>query len=169
MKKIVIFVLATVVCVAAVNYFSLGMPANSATNVDHRNAGIETWVYYEYFLNPNSVVVDLRNVESDKSTADVFRVLFQIAEEFEERKFNKVYLATKGVKKFYIEGNYFKELGSSFSYQNPVYLLRNFPENAYLLDGSKAYSTWTGGVIGVVGRQMEDLNDLSRTWFIGDF
>ena len=169
MKKILIFIFATVALVAAVNYFSLSMPANSATNIDYRNTGIETLVYYEYFLNSNSVVVDLWNVESDKSTADVFRVLFQIAEKFEERQFDKVYLATKGVKKFYIEGNYFKELGSSFSYQNPVYLVRNFPENTYLLDGDKAYSSWTGGALMVIGRQMEDLNDLSRTWFIGDF
>jgi hypothetical protein len=169
MKKLIIVILAALVFVPALNYFSLGMPANSVTSADSRNTGVDAWFYYEYFLNPNSVVIDLRNVESDKSTADVFRVLFQIAEKFEERKFNKVYLASKGSKKFYIDGDYFEELGSSFSYQNPVYLLRTFPENTYLLDGNKAYSTWTGGIIGVTGRQMDDLNNLAQNWFVEDF
>ena len=167
MKKLLIATLLPVL-VLLLNYFSLSMPANSALNEDARNAGVHTWIHYEYFINPSTLVIDLRDVDSDKSTADVFRALFQIAEEFEGRDFSKVYLSSKGTKKFYIQGAYFEELGSSYSYQNPIYLLRTFPENTFLLDGTKAYSTWTGGVLGVMNKQMEDLNELAQDWFMED-
>ena len=144
------------------------MPANSVLNEDSRNAGVDTWIHYEYFINPGTLVIDLRDVDLDKSTTDVFRVLFKIAEKFEGRNFNKVYLSSKGTKKFYIQGAYFEELGTSYSYQNPIYLLRTFPENTFLLDGTKAYSTWTGGALGVMNKQMEDLNELAQDWFMED-
>ena len=167
MKK---FLIATLllVFVLLLNYVSLSMPANSALNEDARNAGIHTWIHYEYFINPSTLVIDLRDVDSDKSTVDVFRGLFQIAEEFEGRDFSKVYLSSKGTKKFYIQGAYFEELGSSYSYQNPMYLLRTFPENTFSTNGTKAFSTWTGGVLGVMGKQMDDLNELAQDWFIED-
>ena len=167
MKKLLIATLLPVL-VLLLNYVSLSMPANSALNEDARNAGVHTWIHYEYFINPSTLVIDLRDVDSDKSTADVFRALFQIAEEFEGRDFSKVYLSSKGTKKFYIQGAYFEELGSSYSYQNPIYLLRTFPENTFLLDGTKAYSTRTGGALGVMNKQMEDLNELAQDWFMED-
>jgi hypothetical protein len=49
-----------------------------------------------------------------------------------------------------------------------MYMLRTFPENVYSLNGNIAYSEWTGGILGVTSRQMEDLNDLANKWFIED-
>lgn len=152
----------------AIDCLSINKQAISSTIENSRNHGLDLSVYCENFLYPKIVVVDVIDVGLDKSTADVFRMLFLIAENLEGKKFDKVYLASKGTKKFFIDGKYFKDLGSSFSYQNPVYLLRTFPENTYLLDGKKAFPTWTGGAIGVVGKQMEDLNSLARDWFIED-
>tara|TARA_B100000927_G_scaffold47009_1_gene34213 strand:+ start:290 stop:796 length:507 start_codon:yes stop_codon:yes gene_type:complete len=167
MKKLIIATLLPIL-ILLLNYVSLSMPANLALNEDTRNAGVHTWIHYEYFINPSTLVIDLRNVDADKSSVDVFRVLFQIAEEFEGRDFSKVYLSSKGKKKFYIQGAYFEELGSSYSYQNPMYLLRTFPENTFSINGTKAFSTWTGGAFGVFGNQMDDLNELALDWFIED-
>jgi len=167
MKKLLIATLLPVL-VLLLNYVLLSVPANSALNKDARNVGLHTWIHYEYFINPSTLVIDLRDVDSDKSTVDVFRALFQVAEEFEGRNFSKVYLSSKGTKKFYIQGAYFAELGSSYSYQNPMYLLRTFPENTYSTNGTKAFSTWTGGVLGVLGKQMDDVNELAQNWFIED-
>ena len=167
MKKLLIVTLLPVLALL-LNYVSLIMPANSALNEDARNSGVHTWIHYEYFINPSTLVIDLRDVDSDKSTADVFRALFQIAEEFEGRDFSKVYLSSKGTKKFYIQGAYFEELGSSYSFQNPMYLLRTFPENTFSTNGTKAFSTWTGGALGVMGKQMDDLNELAQDWFMED-
>ena len=167
MKKLLMATLLPVF-VLLLNYVSLSMPANSALNEDARNAGIHTWIHYEYFINPSTLVIDLRDVDLDKSTADVFRVLFLVAEKFEGRDFSKVYLSSKGTKKFYLQGDYFEELGSSYSYQNPLYLLRTFPENTFSTNGTKAFPTWTGGMLGVANKQMNDLNDLAQDWFWED-
>ena len=167
MKKLFIATLLPVF-VLIFNYVSLSAPANSALNEDVRNTSVHTWIHYDYFINPSTLVIDLRDVGLDKSTVDIFRVLFQIAEEFAGRDFSKVYLSSKGTKKFYIQGAYFEELGSSYSYQNPMYLLRTFPENTFSLNGTKAFSTWTGGALGVMGKQMDDLNELAQAWFLED-
>lgn len=45
-----------------------------------------------------------------------------------------------------------------------IYLIRTFPENVKNLDGSPAFSTWEGGLLGVTNRQMEDFNAFMRQW-----
>jgi hypothetical protein len=167
MKKFLIIIILPV-CILLINYSLVTIPSNSVISGDGRNDGVNIWVHYEYFINPGTLVFDLRSVRGDKSTVDVFRVLFQVAEKLQEKRFDKVILSSKGNRKFYIEGSYFKEIGSSFSYQNPMYLLRTFPENTFLMNGTKAYSTWTGGFIGVMGEQMKDLNELAKDWFLAD-
>lgn len=167
MKKFLIITILPV-CILFINYSLLSIPSHSVISGDGRNDGVDIWVHYEYFINPGTLVFDLRSVGGDKSTADVFRVLFQVAEKFQGKRFDKVILSSKGKRKFYIEGSYFKEIGSSFSYQNPMYLLRTFPENTFLLNDTKAYSTWTGGALGVTLKQMEDLNELAKDWVMAD-
>tara|TARA_B100000780_G_C21079821_1_gene434795 strand:+ start:774 stop:1283 length:510 start_codon:yes stop_codon:yes gene_type:complete len=168
MKKLIGILTVTSITILSLNYFLLLMPANSVLDKDIRNKGIEIYPHYDFYLKPKTLVINIKNIDQDKSTADVFRTFYLIAEEFKDREFNKVYLAYKGEKKFFITGTYFKDIGSSYSFQNPIYMLRTFPENTYSLNGNIAYSEWTGGILGVTSRQMEDLNDLANKWFIED-
>ena len=46
--------------------------------------------------------------------------------------------------------------------------MRTFPENVYALDGAKAFPSWTGGLIGVTGKQMEDFAEFHKQWYIYD-
>jgi hypothetical protein len=168
MKKLIGILAATSITIFSLNYFLLVMPSNSVLGKDIRNKGIKIYPHYDFYLNPKTLVINIKNIDQDKSTADVFRTFYQIAEEFKNKEFEKVYLAHKGKKKFFITGIYFKDIGSSYSYQNPIYMLRTFPENTYNLNGNIAYSEWTGGILGVSTRQMEDLNDLATKWFFED-
>jgi hypothetical protein len=88
----------------------------------------------------------------------------QSAEALDNKEFKLVYLASKGENKFFIKGDYFIKLGQEYSSQNPVYTVRTFPENLFLISGKEAYSKWTGGVFGVLSQQMDDLNDVYREW-----
>ncbi|WP_220270203.1 hypothetical protein, partial [Klebsiella pneumoniae] len=81
-------------------------------------------------------------------------------------KGSKVYLSYRGKDKFYLKGEYFKTLGQEYGIQNPVYTLRTIPENVYMLNGERAYSVWEGGLLGVMGKQMEDLSDFSKAWYL---
>lgn len=168
MKNLLSALLIIPIYLQAFDCLSINNQATSTLIEDPRNRGVDLSVYCTNLLDSKIIVVDVLSVGLDKSTADVFRVLFQIAENLKEKQFERVYLASKGSKKFFIDGEYFYVLGSSFSSQNPIYLLRTFPENTYLLEGTKAFPTWTGGVLGVLGKQMDDLNSLAKDWFMED-
>jgi hypothetical protein len=49
-----------------------------------------------------------------------------------------------------------------------VYTLRTLPEKLRRPDGSPAYRAWTGGLLGVMARQMQDLTGFCRAWFVRD-
>ena len=82
------------------------------------------------------------------------------------RAFDRVILARRGDAIFFLKGADFREMGEEFELgQNPVYLLRTLPEKLFRpADGSAAFATWEGGVLGVPMRQMQDLADAGQTW-----
>ena len=59
-------------------------------------------------------------------------------------------------------------LGEEFGEQNPVYTIRTFPEHLSRPDGAQAFSTWTGGILGVLSKQMDDFNKFNKEWYIED-
>ena len=136
---------------------------NEVIESDSGNKGIEVSVYYGD--NPSIIVYDLIAITNENSMADVFRVFLQFAEKTKSYEFDKVELAFRKKVKFVINGDYFKKLGEEYPHQNPVYTMSTFPENLMNPDGSNAYSKWTGGLIGVATKQIEDFNDFHKKWY----
>lgn len=165
-KPLSVVSLCAVAALAGWNYFGVYHPVSSALKEDVRNEKVSIAVYRQYGVSPSTIVFDVREVKPEAALADVTRTLFKGAEALKERRFERVVLAHEGHAKFYLEGEYFQELGKRFSYDNPVYLLRTLPENVHKLDGTKAYGTWTGGILGVLGRQLEDLNAFGAAWLV---
>jgi len=168
-SKVIGGVVAVAVVIGGWNYFSVTQPVSSRLAKDSRNSKVSLWAYHQYGLLPSVLVVDLRNVDDEASAMDVIRALFQGAEGLKDKKFERVVLAYKGAAKFVLEGEYFQKLGRDFEAQNPVYTIRTLPENVFKVDGTKAYGTWTGGWLGVMGKQMEDVNQFSQDWYLSDF
>jgi hypothetical protein len=92
-------------------------------------------------------------------------MLLQFAEQVKDRKFERVELAFRGETKFLLDGDFFQKLGREYSFQNPVYTTNHMPENLSLPDGTRAYDTWTGGLLGVSLKQMQDFNDFHDRWY----
>jgi len=169
MKKISALILTLTVIFISIygfNYFKLQNIMNDVISNDYRNSGIKVKTNFENFINTDILIYNLTKVGGDKSMADVFRVFLQFAEKTTSSMFDKVIFAYYGKKKFYINGVYYNKLGEEFDFQNPVYTTRTFPENLYNLDGTKPYPGWTGGWIGVVGKQVEDFNDFHKQWYL---
>ncbi len=143
---------------------------NEVIKDDPRNDGIEVSAHFKNYTNSSVIIYNLKSVSSEKSMADVFRVFLQFAENLYSNSIDTdvVELQFKGKTKFKITGKYFQTLGKEYSWQNPVYTMRTFPENLMNPDGSDAYPEWTGGLIGVTGKQIEDFNDFHETWWVGD-
>lgn len=165
----VVFALAIIVVGLAFSYQSGSLPAvnrlqtevSAELGKDPRNSGIVVKVNRSL---TDTLTLDL-SFQENKAALDVIRVLFQTADALKNEAFSKVILASHGTDKFYLEGPFFQELGREYSSgQNTVYMSRTLPEHVRRLDGSAAFGTWTGGLIGVTGKQLEDLNDFCRTW-----
>jgi len=161
-------ILSTAMIISGVNYFNLQRSVAEVKENDSRNKGIEVFAHYQYFVNPNVLVFDLRNVAPTSSPIDVTRTLLQFAERQKDRSFKNVELSFKGEHRFLMEGDYFRKLGQEYSGQNPAYTLRMLPQNLYKPNGSRAFGEWTGGFIGVLTRQMEDFSSWHRAWYIDD-
>jgi len=169
MKKIVWIVIALVVLIGGVylfNYLTLTQPVLKTIDSDSRNSGIGIDLHYKNYIIPNVLVFNLKNVSNDKAVADVFRVLLQTTSALKEKNFETIELAFKGTSKFKLKGSYFKELGKEYETQNPVYTMRTLPENLFDMKGQAAYSEWTGGLLGVLNKQMEDFNDFNKKWYL---
>ena len=119
-------------------------------------------------IGGNDIVFDVQSVGGEMSMVAMSRRLLKSAEALKDQEFDKVYLAYRGNEKFYFEGSYFKRLGEERESQNPIFTLRTMPENVNNLDGTPAFGTWTGGLIGVVGEQFEDNAEFHRKWWVDD-
>lgn len=134
---------------------------------DYRNEGIEVSLYTQG-ITSHTLIYDLESISNTNSMADIFRVFLQMADSLKNEKFDYVYIAFRGKTKFIIKGEYFQQLGQEYSWQNPVYTIRNFPSNVFNIDGSPAYGAWEGGVLGVLQKEMEDFTDFNKKWYLND-
>lgn len=166
--KAILAILLIIMVIYLVNYLALQRHMNTVLKEDPRNKGVDVWVHYKWFINPTEIKYDLRSISDENSALDVNRVMLQFSEKIKDKEFRKVYISHKGEDKFYFKGDFFQNLGKEYGLQNPVYTLRTMPENVYLLNGEHAYGVWDGGWLGVMNKQMEDLNTFAKDWYLGD-
>jgi len=166
LSSAVLIITILIVCIGLFNYIPLQAKMGEVVKGDARNHGIAVRVHYGAYLNTKHLVYDLRDVDSDKAMLDVFRVLLQFAEAVSETEFDTVTLCFRGRPRFELDGSYFREIGTEYSWQNPVYTSRTFPEHLRLPDGARAFAPWSGGILAVVARQMDDFSEFHMDWYM---
>jgi hypothetical protein len=122
--------------------------------------------YRRWLVSPNQIVFDVRRVSDTASMADVDRMLFKAADALESRQFEQVILASNGAARLALDGQHFRRIGEEWPDQNPIYLIRMLPENVRNLDGTEAFGQWQGGWLGVLGKQIEDHNEVHLRWYV---
>ncbi len=130
--------------------------------------GADTVAYRRHWISNSEIVFDIRSVEGTASMAGITRRFLKAAESLKDSRFDKVFLAYDGKEKFYLEGEYFQKLGEERDFQNPIYTIRTLPENVFKTDGTPAFGTWSGGWLGVMGKQLEDSNEFHKQWWVND-
>lgn len=171
-SKVIILIFIVLIILIFAIVFSLNYQLQSKMNEviksDSRNKGIKVTVHYGSYINPSILVYDLKSVSPSNNKLDVFRVFLQFAEKMKSKQFKVIEISFRGKVKFKIKGDYFQKIGQEYSWQNPIYTMRTFPQNLMKIDGSRAYPEWTGGLFGVFFRQVEDFNDFHRKWYLDD-
>ena len=135
---------------------------------DDRNSTITLLAHFGYYLDPTTLTLDLWGA-GEASTTDLTRVLFQIAASRTDwPQVRRVTLSRRGRPVFIFLGEDFSEIGRLFQAgENPIYLMRTLPERLYRPSGERAFESWQGGLLGVVAKQMDDLNDFGQAWALG--
>ena len=77
-------------------------------------------------------------------------------------------LAYQGDTRLLMDGPYFQKMGATRQTENPIYTMRTMQEHILNPDGSPAFGTWSGGWLGVMGKQLEDHNEFHRRWWLND-
>ncbi len=155
------------VLIWSANFLMIGNPVRNELGTDSRNSAYRLSAHYGYYLDPNTLALDLTDVDS-AAPIDLFRGLFQAAKALHTRHFGQVRLERSHKVMFTMSGEDFDSIGSEYDAgQNPVYLIRTLPEKLSLPDGTPAFGHWEGGLIGLLGKQMQDVNDVAGQWARG--
>lgn len=136
----------------------VGVSKKEMIELDERNRDISVDVYKPMFSK--SLIF---NVESDGdfSNEDVIRYLYGSAKILNNKSFEKVYLAKKGEKRYYLEGDYFKQLGACQKDSDQITdMISRLIEHAYTMDGLHAFPCAKAGWILVKSQRMEYFDDL---------
>ncbi|MEE3623055.1 hypothetical protein UCD39_03530 [Nitrospirillum sp. BR 11752] len=153
--------------VAGWNLASVTLPVARALDQDPANSTVHVVAYHRALVLPGTLVVDVWGAQRTATPLDVLRVLLQAAAALNEHSYDTVVLAYRGAPRFILPGFYFRQLGHDYGQgQNIAALIRTLPQNVRTLDGGAAFETWTGGMLGVLDRQMDDVKTLSRRWWM---
>ena len=151
------------------NYVSVNRPLQRVLMIDPRNQVVTARAHFGNWMDVDTLVFDLTGISASATRMDVFRAFLQYAEAMKDRHFARVILSARGTGKFTLDGNYFQELGKEFSTQNPMYTIRTFPIHLAAMDGSKPFSEYEGGILGVLQKEMEQFTEFSDQWYVKDF
>ena len=163
-----VVILGSVIGILLLNLGIATLPTALTLSQDDRNDSITLVARFGYYLDPTTLTLDLW-AASEASTADLTRALFQVAASRSEwPRVRYVTLSRRNWPVYILSGDDFAEIGRLFEAgENPVYLMRTLPERLYLPSGEPAFERWEGGLLGVLGEQLEDLNEFGKAWALG--
>lgn len=151
------------------NEVLLQKPLQRVLATDARNRGLRISAHFDGWIDTDSVVFDVTGLSGETREVDVFRAFLQYANEQKDHRFKTIILAAFGKKKFVVPGEYFQQLGREFGVQNPMYTIRTFPHHVLSLNGTKPFPEYDGGILFVLGKEMEQFSDLNKEWYLSDY
>ena len=120
---------------------------------------------YQGVLFTDSVIFDLRDGGSPAARRiDPVHVLFEFSSKLDLQAVRRVILARNGRYVFYIESSRLRPLADSYSGGGRIWSFNHLPESVRNMNGTRPYSEWSGGWLGVMKEQAEDLNDFISEW-----
>ena len=110
--------------------------------LDPQNADINIEVTRPWLSHDAVFNVKKPDDDHDFNRVDVMRVLLQCAQHLRDKQIDKLYLTNDGTRLYYLQGNYFKQLGSRYSKDDSwgnAKLCIEMPAHTYTLNDSTAF------------------------------
>lgn len=126
---------------------------------------IRAKVTYEGLISTDGVVFDVLDGESASARRiDPVHLLLQFAGRLDLYSVERVVLARNGREVVYVSSAELRPLADSYAGGGRVWAFNNLPASVRTMSGDRAYSEWSGGWLGVLKKQTEDVNDFIRDW-----
>jgi hypothetical protein len=110
------------------NVLLLQEPMNDVLKQNAAFRGMEVSAHYEYWVVPGVVEYDLRSLTLRQAPIDVHTALLEFAKRVRAKRYSRVDLSYRGIRKFSIDGASFQRLGQEYARRNFDYVLYKAPQ-----------------------------------------
>jgi hypothetical protein len=110
------------------NVLLLQQPMNDVLKQNSAFHGMEVSAHYEYWVVPGVVEYDLRSLTLRQAPIDVHTALLEFAKRVRTKRYSRVDLSYRGIRKFSIDGASFQRLGQEYARRNFDYVLYKAPQ-----------------------------------------
>jgi hypothetical protein len=122
-------------------------------------------VKYDGLFSTDSVVFGLRDGGSGSARRiDTIHLLLQFARRIDLHSIDRLIVARNGTKVFYISSQDLQPLADSYDGGGRIWSFNHLPERVRTMSGQQRFGEWTGGWLGVLSKQTEDLNKFMSEW-----
>jgi Zn-finger nucleic acid-binding protein len=122
-------------------------------------------VCYSGVFGGDTVVFDLRDGGSAGARRiDPVHLLMQFSDKLDLYSIRRLVLARNGRHRFYIIASDLRTLADSYAGGGRMWAFNNLPSKVRRMDGTHAFEEWSGGWLGVLQKQVEDLNKFITDW-----
>jgi len=110
------------------NVFLLQEPMNDVLKQNMAFRGMSVSTHYEYWVVPGVVEYDLQSLTLRQAPIDVHTALLEFAKKVREKRYSRVDLSYRGVRKFSIDGASFQRIGDEYAKHHFDYVLYKAPQ-----------------------------------------
>lgn len=147
--------------------------------IDFRNHGLEsklaTCDMYGYvggdvrvgYTWGGDVIFDVRRARDDARLIDPLHLFFQFGAKIEPMDASRIWMAAAGRAIFSVEKSQYSALSREYISGGQIVAFRLWPQSLKRPSGDQAFQAWSGGILDVLNRQLEDLNKALREWLAG--
>lgn len=121
-------------------------------------------VRYGSPIERDEIVFDLQDPRADARKVDLIHLVYQFAYEAKDLSWDHLVLSARGNDVYLMQRSDVDPLADEYTTGNPLYSIRKWPSILRNPDGVSAYPEYEGGLIGVLGAEMDDVNQALDRW-----
>lgn len=111
-----------------------------------------------------NLVFDVRSCKGDSRLIDPLHLLMQFGAKIKDISFDYLSIASGDEEVYRLPKSDLDELAHQYDLGARIWAFDHWPERLRKPTGESAFESWSGGLLGMIKAQAEDLNQALRTW-----